>query len=179
MQYWGITLSHLHSSSLRACTAIRHPPYWICTYHILPLELRFPGRLCVWNIRVTPALRGKFSRPATGSDRVRVHCACSYDWPRLNRRRKVEWIDRAPIGRTSLSYILIVFSYIDGFLGFGEIWQLETHRNPLLTKWLQFAFVFLKSNFIFSEKRSKVFYFEGPPETRGGSSCARCLFRLE
>ena len=28
--------------------------------------------------------------------------------------------------------------------------------------WLQFAFVFLKSNFIFSKKRSKVFYFEGP-----------------
>ena len=27
--------------------------------------------------------------------------------------------------------------------------------------WLQFAFVFLKSNFIFSKKRSKVFYFEG------------------
>ena len=27
---------------------------------------------------------------------------------------------------------------------------------------VQFAFVFLKSNFIFSKKRSKVFYFEGP-----------------
>ena len=38
--------------------------------------------------------------------------------------------------------------------------------------WLPFAFVFLKSNFIFSKKRSKVFYFEGPPETRGGTSCA-------
>ena len=42
--------------------------------------------------------------------------------------------------------------------------------------WLQCAFVFLKSNFIFSKKRSKVFYFEGPPETRGGTSCACCLF---
>ena len=28
--------------------------------------------------------------------------------------------------------------------------------------WLQFAFIFLRSNFIFSEKRRKVFYFEGP-----------------
>ena len=30
---------------------------------------------------------------------------------------------------------------------------------------------FLISNFIFSEERSKVFYFEGPPETRGEWSC--------
>ena len=43
-------LSYLRSSSLQACITIRHPPYWICTYHSLALELRFPGRLCVWNI---------------------------------------------------------------------------------------------------------------------------------
>ena len=44
--------------------------------------------------------------------------------------------------------------------------------------WLQLAFVLLKSYFIFSKKRSKVFYFEGAPETREGS-CACCLFLLE
>ena len=43
-------LSYLRSSSLRAYTAIRHPPYWVCTYHSLAFELRFPGHLCVWNI---------------------------------------------------------------------------------------------------------------------------------
>ena len=41
--------------------------------------------------------------------------------------------------------------------------------------WLQFAFVFLKANFIFSKKRSEVFYFEGPPET-GGVSCHVVFF---
>ena len=95
------------------------------------------------------------------------------------RRHKVEWIDQAENlcqMYVDFSYILVVFSYIDGFLGFGLIWQLETHRNPLLTMWLQFAFVFVKSNFIFSKERSKVFYFEGLPETRGGTSCACCLF---
>ena len=97
------------------------------------------------------------------------------------RRRKVEWIDQAEnFCRmcVDFSYILVVFSYIAGFLDFGWIWQLETHRNPWLIMWLQFAFVFLKSYFIFSKKRSKVFYFEGAPETRGGS-CACCLFLLE
>ena len=39
---------------------------------------------------------------------------------------------------------------------------------------------FSTSNFIFSMKRSKVFYFEAPhPWNPGGGSCACCLFLLE
>ena len=53
----------------------------------------------------------------------------------------------------------------------------KSHRNPLLIMWLQFAFVFLKSYLIFSKKRSKVIYFEGPRNPWG--SCACCLFLLE
>ena len=38
-------------------------------------------------------------------------------------RRKVEWIDRAEnlcqMSDVDFSYILVVFSYIDGFLDFG------------------------------------------------------------
>ena len=58
-----------------------------------------------------------------------VHCCCScarvrYINPlcQVYRRRKVEWIDQAENlcqMCVDFSYILVVFSYIDGFLDFG------------------------------------------------------------
>ena len=82
------------------------------------------------------------------------------------RRHKVEWIDQAENlcqMYVDFSYILVVFSYIDGFLGFGFIWQLETHRNSLLIMSLQFALVFLLPSFVFSKKRSKTVLLRRPP----------------
>ena len=84
----------------------------------------------------------------------------------MYRRHKVEWIDQAENlcqMYVDFSYILVVFSYIDGFLGFGFIWQLETHRNSLLIMSLQFALVFLLPSFVFSKKRSKTVLLRRPP----------------
>ena len=77
------------------------------------------------------------------------------------------------------SYILVVFSYIDGFLGFNWLnLQLGTHRNPLLIMSLQFALVLLRSNFVSSKKRRKSGLLQSPPETHaeGGWSCMLSFF---
>ena len=97
-------------------------------------------------------------------------------------RRKVEWIDQAEnlckmyaISRTSLSISLTSrdFSFLAKF---NSLKLTETHY--LLCRYSLHYFCGGLNSY-FSKKRNRVFYFEAPPETRGGWSCmlSFCLGR--
>ena len=69
------------------------------------------------------------------------------------------------ISRTSLPF----FRTSINFSALASFNSLKTHRNSLLTMSLQFALVFFCDLIsYFPRKEAKLFYFEGPPETREG-----------
>ena len=90
------------------------------------------------------------------------------------RRRKVEWIDQAENLCQMYVWFLVHPCRFLVHRWISRLWLNLTAWNAQKLIGNYVAAVCICFYFIFSKKRSIVFYFEGPPETRGGS----CAFSL-
>ena len=89
-------------------------------------------------------------------------------------RHKVQWTDQAENLcqiYVNFLYIFVGFLYINRLHSFGKTWQLENLQKPIANYVPTVCMGFLRSNFTFSNKQSKVFHFKGPPDTHVGWSC--------